>query len=291
MRSLSPAGVFVLLLGIVAFEASASRLDEIGERIEQMGASLADAFHTACLRGALRDGALQADDLLREMRETAAARGRLKARCQGAYDAWRVAAARLDERGDFDEVERRQRELLPCWDEIESLQAEVKAEARRCLAIVRPEPLFPFGLGELDTRVDLADGIHCPRRNLCRLRPEAISARDPAWIGPGTEQVVLGLSDVGIEQVLTSVLSVHAMPHCAAARDRVQAWTERIEAAWPEVVWHGELGTRCEEGSRMAVIGDHVVVLMLSEERARSLAAALVVHLPWRILREGEISP
>src|SRR5690606_41238040 len=81
---------------------------------------------------------------------------------------------------------------------------------------------------------DLAIAVSCPRRDLCELRPESLTSRDPAWLGPGARRLVLGFLDVEAEQVLTSILAVFDFPHCFAARDRVEDWARRIEESWPE---------------------------------------------------------
>lgn len=290
MRLLSArlAGLVLVALAVPG-AVHASRLDEIGDRLQRLGRTLADAFHRACRDGGLGNADPHAADLLVEMRETAAARDRLKERCQTAHLAWSRAAARLDETRDFAEVERLQGELLPCWDETERMDERIEAEVRRCLERRRAgrAPIFPFGLTEVDTRADLASAVSCPRRDLCELRPESLTSRDPAWLGPGARRLVLGFLDVEAEQVLTSILAVFDFPHCFAARDRVEDWARRIEESWPEVIWQGALGSGCRGGSRVAAIGDHVVILLLAEkEDGRGLAAVLVVHLPWRILRE-----
>lgn len=268
----------ILACAFVA-EASASRLDEIGERIELLGHSYADAFHAACMAagGPLSD----------ELRDSAAERDRLKVRCAGAHEAWKRSAARLDESGDFAEVERLQRELLPCWDEIEAMQEKVKDQARSCLEVARPAPLFPLGFSELDTQAELAGMLHCQRRELCSLRPESIPSRSPGWLGQMPHQVLLGFSRVGIEEILSSVFVRRSEPDCESARDRLRAWSERLPAA----SWEGEWGGTCGPTARVASIGDHLVILMVIEEGPRHSAAALVVHSPWRILHERSFAP
>lgn len=267
--------LFALFL---AMPAGASRLDEIGERIELLGRELPDAIHAAC-----REALPPASELQPELRATAAARDGLQARCRASYAAWSASAARLDETGDFDELERHQRELLPCWDEIEALRAEVKDQARRCLDLARrgQEPLLPFGLSELDTPADLSPWVRCGRRDLCQMRPEALAARDPGWLGPGARQVTLGFSRVGIEQVLTSVFASWTEPSCESARDRLLVWRERLDASW-----EGDLGGSCAPAALVAAIGDHLVVLLMTDKGSAYVAGALVVHDPWRILRE-----
>lgn len=271
----------VILLCFFSFEAGASRLDEIPERIELLGRGLADAYLAACLEK------LPAGELLEGVRETAAARDRLRARCGAAYEAWRGAASRLDETGDFEEVERHQRELLPCWNPIEAMQEEVRALARRCLEAMR-RPVFPLGFSELDTQTELVESIRCQSRSFCTLRPEVIPTRPPSgWLSGTPHQVALGFSPLGIDRILTSVFALRNEPSCEAARDRLQAWSDRLEAIFPGIRWDGALPGRCEPGSRVAALGDHLVTLLLIEGEGRFSAAALVNHQPWRVQAEG----
>lgn len=268
----------LLALGLAA-PAGASRLDELPERIALLGQELADAYLAACLEE------LPAGERSDALRAIADDRGRLKEGCQAAYDAWSRAAARLDESGDFTAVERHQRELLPCWDEIEATRRQVRSEARRCLDRVRA-PRFPLAFSELDTRADLADSLRCAGRDPCELRPEAIPSRDPGWLGKVPHRVALGFSPVGIEQILTSVFAVRGEASCEAARERLRAWRQHFDAAW-----EGDLGEGCAPATLVAAIGDHLVVLLLADEGSAFVAGALVAHDPWRMLRERVFSP